>query len=159
MIEDCGKYYRNADNATKRLLNQAIFKKIYVSNAEDDELKIEPQFRAPYDQLLEPIKDDLAKINRTKQTMSDRLQQFIETAKGHIQAIFGCCLNADNNSNFIENTSNQSKFFGQISSSKNILRPDDCADSTHGWPGCRAFPRPTPLVRYELLIIYVMSSR
>lgn len=37
MIEDCGKYYRNADNATKRLLNQAIFKKIYVSNAEDDE--------------------------------------------------------------------------------------------------------------------------
>ncbi|MBM6775748.1 hypothetical protein H7U34_00400 [Collinsella tanakaei] len=92
-----------------------------MSNAEDDELKIEPQFRAPYDQILEPIKDDLAKINRTKQTMSDRLQQLNETAKGHIQAIFGCGLNADNNSNFIENTSNQSKFFGQISSSKNIL--------------------------------------
>ena len=53
--------------------------------------------------------------------MSDRLQQFIETSKGHIQAIFGCGLNAANNSNFIENTSNQSKFFGQISSSKNIL--------------------------------------
>ena len=121
MIEDCGKYYRNANNTTKRLLNQAIFKKIYVSNAEDDELKIELQFRAPYDQILEPIKDELAKINRAKQTMSDRLQQFVETAKGHIQAIFGCGLNAANNSNFIENTSNQSKFFGQISSSKNIL--------------------------------------
>ena len=121
IIEDCGTFYRNADDTTKRLLNQAIFDKIYISNTDEDGVKIEPQFRAPFNQLIEPIKDDLAKINRAKQTASDKLQQLIEIAKDHIQTFFGCGLNAINKSTSIETSPNQSYFFGQISSSKDFL--------------------------------------
>lgn len=65
VMEDCGKAYRNANDATKRLMNQAIFEKFLVSNTEDKGLTAKPAaFQAPFDQILEPIKDDLAKVNR-----------------------------------------------------------------------------------------------
>ena len=114
IVEDCGTFYRNADNTTKRLLNQAIFDKIYINNTDEDGVKIEPQLRAPFNQLIEPIKDDLAKVNRAKQIASDKLQQFIETAEDHIQTFFRCGLNAVNKSTFIETYSNQSYFLARL---------------------------------------------
>lgn len=121
VMEDCGKAYRNANDATKRLMNQAIFEKFLVSNTEDKGLTAKPAaFQAPFDQILEPIKDDLAKVNRASQSQPGKLSGLIATAKDHIQATFGCGLPADQPSS-IEITSNQSNFFGQISSSNNIL--------------------------------------
>lgn len=144
IIEDCGSFYRGANDTTKRLMNQALFEKIYVSNTDDDGLQVLPQLRAPFDRMLEPIKGDLAKINYAKQTASDKLQQLIETAKGHIQTFFECILNATNNatqlnpdtkksasnfsdadflskSTFIETSSNDSPLFKAICSSKDFL--------------------------------------
>lgn len=118
LIENCGQTYRQADDATKRLLNQAIFKGFYIYNEDT----VMAELVEPFDQILPAIKDDVIRINRAKAIRSDHLVEIVENAKRHIQSFFGCGA-------FIGNSKspcpNQSDFFGSKSSSKDFLVETD----------------------------------
>ena len=78
-------------------------------------------FRPPFDQILEPVKDDIIRINRLAQDCSSKLSYYIGIAKDHIQEIFGCGLYTINNSTNMSAYSNGSNFFSHNSSSKVLL--------------------------------------
>ena len=105
----------------KKLMNQAIFEKFYISNDADMEFKVDAEFRPPFDQILEPVKDDIIRINRLAQDCSSKLSYYIGIAKDHIQEIFGCGLYTINNSTNMSTYSNGSNFFSHNSSSKVLL--------------------------------------
>ena len=102
-------------------MNQPIFEKFYISNDADMEFKVDAEFKPPFDQILEPVKDDIIRINRLAQDCSSKLSYYIDIAKDHIQKIFGCGLYAVNNSTLYETSSNGSNFFSHNSSSKVLL--------------------------------------
>ena len=87
----------------------------------DMEFKVDAEFRPPFDQILEPVKDDIIRINRLAQDCSSKLSYYIGIAKDHIQEIFGCGLYTINNSTNMSTYSNGSKFFSHNSSSKVLL--------------------------------------
>ena len=95
IVENCGEAYRNASDTVKKLMNQAIFEKLWIISNDEVDLEIEFAFRPPFDKMLEPIKEDIARINRATKTKSDKAQKFIAEASGHIQEIFGCGLSDD----------------------------------------------------------------
>ena len=82
------------------------------------EFKVDAEFRPPFDQILEPVKDDILRINRSAQDCSGKLSHYIGIAKDHIRKIFGCGLYAVNNSTLYETSSNELNFFEPKSSSK-----------------------------------------
>lgn len=100
---------------------QAIFEKFYISNDADMEFKVDAEFKPPFDQILEPVKDDIIRINRLAQDCSSKLSYYIDIAKDHIQKIFGCGLYTINNSTNMSTYSNGSNFFSHNSSSKVLL--------------------------------------
>ena len=115
LIEDCGRIYRAAPAHAKRLLNQAIFKRLVVYGG--DEVKVEPELAEPFDQILNPIKDDLIIANSIKQVHSEHLSDIVHNANRHIHEFFGC----GDLHNAIESYSDNSKFFELKSSSKDFL--------------------------------------
>ena len=123
LIQDCGLTYRQANDATKRLLNQAIFKGFYIYN--EDTIKAE--LAEPFDQILPPIMDDIARVNHAKSCNTNCLAEAVEKAKGHIQTIFGC------GSSFGHNKSpypNESNFFDSESLNKDFLVDDTRLEET-----------------------------
>ncbi len=121
IVENCGEAYKNASDTIKKLMNQAIFEKFYISNDADMEFKVDAEFKPPFDQILEPVKDDIIRINRLAQDCSSKLSYYIDIAKDHIQKIFGCGLYTINNSTNMSTCSNGSNFFSHNSSSKVLL--------------------------------------
>ena len=114
LIEDCGQTYRQANDTTKRLLNQAIFKGFYIYNEGD----IKAELAEPFDQIIPPIMDDIARISHAKSCDNDRLSEAIEKAVRHIQTFFGCgAFDGQNKSPY----PNESNFFDSKSSSKDFL--------------------------------------
>jgi hypothetical protein len=49
LVEDCGRAYKMAPEATKRAFNQALFERILVYS----DGSIKPEFNPPYDMLVE----------------------------------------------------------------------------------------------------------
>ena len=121
IVENCGEAYKNASDTIKKLMNQAIFEKFYISNDADMEFKVNAEFKPPFDQILEPVKDDIIRINRSAQDCSGKLSHYIGIAKDHIQEIFGCGLYTINNSTNMSTYSNGPNFFSHNSSSKVLL--------------------------------------
>ena len=115
LIEDCGRTYRAAPAHTKRLLNQAIFKRLVVYSG--DEVEVEPELAEPFNQILNPIKDDLAIANKAMQTHTERFSDIVRNANRHIHEFFGC----GDLHNAIESYSDNSNFFELKSSSKDFL--------------------------------------
>ena len=115
LIEDCGQTYRMASAQTKRLLNQAIFKRFLIYNG--DEMKIDPELSEPFEQFLNPIRDDLAVASRVKHTNPERLSDTIKNAKRHIHEYFGCGASR----HAIQTYSDSPNFFEPNSSSKDFL--------------------------------------
>ena len=107
MLNDCSAAYRSASDKIKRLMNQAIFEKIYVVSNEDIPLGIEGEYRPPFDTILAPA----------KQEESENTEQTQDIAKGRIQNSHGCGLFADN-STFMRSYSN---FFKDKISSNKLL--------------------------------------
>ncbi|GEM_PF-1790620 len=95
MLNDCGAAYRSASDKIKRLMNQAIFDRIYVISNEDIPLGIEGEYRPPFDTILAPA----------KQEASENTEQTQDIAKGRIQNSHGCGHFADN-STFMRSYSN-----------------------------------------------------
>lgn len=65
LIEKRGTTYRAASDTTKRLINQSLVSRFSVSNGNDG-LNINVEFKAPFDTILEPIKDTVARINQAR---------------------------------------------------------------------------------------------
>lgn len=62
LLDDCASFYRNENDNMKRLLNQAIFKKISISYPRGDAgLSIEPTYNQPFDILIN-AKDRILEI-------------------------------------------------------------------------------------------------
>jgi len=62
LLDDCASFYRNGNDNMKRLLNQAIFKKISISYPRGDAgLSIEPTYNQPFDILIN-AKDRILEI-------------------------------------------------------------------------------------------------
>ena len=59
LIEDCGRTYRYAKDGIKRLMIQAIYEKIWIS----DEEKLSYEFSEVYKNIAAPIENELAKHN------------------------------------------------------------------------------------------------
>ena len=122
LIEDCGTTYRAADDMTKRLINQALISRFLVSNGNDG-LNINVEFKAPFDTILEPIKDTVAHVNQARRSGLKKLSELIETTKNHIRNIYGCDFHVSDSPNpiYSELTSNEPNFFMVKSSSKDLL--------------------------------------
>ena len=118
IVENCGEAYRNASDTVKKMMNQAIFEKFYISNGPEDEFGVKLTFKAPYDQILDPIKDDLSEINTAIKHKPEAVDRLAVKAKGHIHDFFGCGPNLGQNKNPY---SNKSDFFNPNSSSKDLL--------------------------------------
>ena len=118
IVENCGEAYRNASDTVKKLMNQAIFEKFYISNGPEDEFGVKLTFKAPYDQILDPIKEDLSQINTALKRKPEAVDGLADKAKGHIHDFFGCGPNLGQNKNPY---SNESDFFNPNSSSKELM--------------------------------------
>ena len=140
IVENCGDAYRNASDTIKRLMNQAIFEKFYIISNDEVELDIEFSFRPPFDKLLEPIKDDIAQINKNKS--SNRIGNALTIAKGHIQEFLECGLSDVDNPSNMSTYSNDGYFFRHNSLSKVLLvehnpeNPNTVHHSTDGVEWC-----------------------
>ena len=100
-------------------MNQAIFEKFFIISNDEVDLDIEFSFRPPFDKLLEPIKDDIARINKNKS--SNRIGNFLAIAKGHIQEFLECGLSDVENPSNMSTYSNDGYFFRHNSLSKVLL--------------------------------------
>lgn len=88
LIEDCGKTYRTANESTKRMLNQSIFKRLKVYIDDSDEVTVEPELAKPFDMMLEPVKADIPAINKSKLLGINKLSESIENAIRHSKEFF-----------------------------------------------------------------------
>ena len=120
LLDDVATFYRNGSDIVKRMLNQAIFEKIYVSCSKEVPLEIEAEYRPPFNTIIEPFKDELAKVNRAIRSNSKAALAKIVTAKNRILKNLRCGLAACSDTRNIESYSN-SNFFTYKSSSKELL--------------------------------------
>ncbi len=90
----------------------------YISNGPEDEFGVKLTFKAPYDQILDPIKEDLSQINTALKRKPEAVDGLADKAKGHIHDFFGCGPNLGQNKNPY---SNESDFFNPNSSSKDLM--------------------------------------
>ena len=133
IVENCGEAYRNASDTVKKLMNQAIFEKFYISNGPEDEFGVKLTFKAPYDQILDPIKEDLSQINTALKRKPEAVDGLADKAKGHIHDFFGCGPNLGQNKNPY---SNESDFFNPNSSSKDLMEKKSYIDRIFAY-GCK----------------------
>ena len=90
-------------------------------NDVDHEFDVEFSFKPPFDKMLEPIKEDISKINSAIRNHSSKLEKFIDIAKGHIQDFLECGLSDVDNPSNMTTHSNNGYFFRHNSSSKELL--------------------------------------
>lgn len=102
--------------------NQALISRFLVSNG-SDALDINVEFKAPFDTILEPIKDNVAQVNQARRNGLKKLSELVEMTKNHIRNIYGCDFHVSDSPNPIypELTSNEPNFFMVKSSSKDFL--------------------------------------
>ena len=117
LIEDCGKTYKMADESVKRLLNQAIFKRLKVYCDDNEEVYVEPELEKPFEQILGSVKQDIQLIEKAKIEGEDELSDALEKAIRHIKEYFEC----GGLPHTIQTHSNESNFFSHKSSSKDFL--------------------------------------
>lgn len=114
----------NADRVDYVIVH--IFEKFYISNGPEDEFGVKLTFKAPYDQILDPIKEDLSQINTALKRKPEAVDGLADKAKGHIHDFFGCGTNLGQNKNPY---SNESDFFNPNSSSKDLMEYRNTIDA------------------------------
>ena len=120
LLEDVATFYRNGSDIVKRMLNQAIFEKIYISCSKEVPLEIEAEYRPPFNAIVEPFKDELAKVNRAIRQNTEAALAKVWAAKNRILKQIRCGLAACDEHTDIGSHSN-SNFFTYKSSSKELL--------------------------------------
>lgn len=91
LIEDCGRTYRMADDHIKRMMNQAIFSKIWVG---EDGL-VTAEFKEPFSTIMEPLKAEIVRFNKEKTRNTEVLTDFFAAISNHVQKFFGHGWNND----------------------------------------------------------------
>lgn len=97
LLDDCAAFYKNSSDTIKRLLNQAIFEKIYISCEKGSPVKVEAEFNPPFDMLVEPFTDELIKVNRAIRMGPDKTIEKINKAKDRILRNLRCGLSDSEN--------------------------------------------------------------
>ena len=87
LIEDCGKTYRMVDDHIKRMLNQAIFTKLWV----ESDGRITPELREPFNVLVAPLADVLSlyKQEQEKARGTEVLTDIFSRFSKYLQNFFG----------------------------------------------------------------------
>ena len=91
LIEDCGKTYRLADDHVKRMMNQAIFSKIWV----EPDGSVTAELAKPFDTLVKPVGGELARYNNEKIRGAEALTDFLLVISNKVQIFLIHCLNND----------------------------------------------------------------
>lgn len=86
LIENCGKTYRMASDQIKRMMNQAIFSKLWV----EADGRVTAEFRPFFSMIIDPIRSELAQINKEKIRSAEALTDFFSVISDRIQKFFGC---------------------------------------------------------------------
>ena len=86
LIEDCGKTYRLASDHIKRMMNQAIFSKLWI----ESDGRVTAEFREPFKTVVEPISTLVAQFNQQKIRGAEALTDFLSVISNRIQKFFGC---------------------------------------------------------------------
>ena len=92
LIEDCGLTYRLVDDRYKKMLNQAIFSKLWVG----EDGNVTAEFREPFNMLIDPIKGEIAHYNKEKARGAEALTDIFSVIANRISHFFGHGLNNDN---------------------------------------------------------------
>ena len=87
LIEDCGNTYRQANDTIKRLMNQAIFKKIWV----EEDGHITTEFTDTYDKLMQTANNEID--NDKKVAHADACATYIRKLLKSCQNFFAQGLN------------------------------------------------------------------
>lgn len=103
------------------MMNQAIFEKIYISCSKEVPLDIEEKYNPPFNTIIEPFKEELAKVNRALRQNSETALAKVATAKNRILKQLRCGLPACEKSTSIDSYSSGSNFFEHRSSSNAFL--------------------------------------
>ncbi len=80
LLEECGKVYKLANDQERRLLNQALFKKIFVN----DDLSLSVEYNAPFGSIIAPHAHHLGenekctKVDANKKQALHSLSKYIE---------------------------------------------------------------------------------
>jgi len=88
--------------------------------------------------MLDPIKEDISKINNAIRNKSSKLEKLIDIAKGHIQEFLECGLSDVDNPSNMTTHSNNGYFFRHNSSSKELLVSHITAELSSQEPVCLA---------------------
>lgn len=89
-MDDCAAFYKGASDTIKRMMNQAIFEKIYISCTDQITIDIDAKFNSPLNAIVEPFQDELSKLNRLIQMSVGEKIEKITTAKNRILNTLRC---------------------------------------------------------------------
>ena len=91
LMEDCGNFYRLAEDHIKKLLNQAIFSKLWI----EKDGRVTAEFAEPFRTLVDPIKNEIALYNKEKARGTNVLTDIFSVIANRISHFFGHGLNND----------------------------------------------------------------
>lgn len=85
LMEDCGKTYRQVSDHVKKLLNQAIFSKLWV----ETDGRITAEFTKPFDTLAAPLLDVLTRYKQEDVRGTNVLTDIFFRFSNRLQKFFG----------------------------------------------------------------------
>jgi len=91
LIENCGATYRMASDQIKRMMNQAIFSKLWV----EPDGRVTAEFKPPFTIIVDPIRAELAQLNKEKTRGTEVLTDFLSVASNKVQNFLAHCLSND----------------------------------------------------------------
>lgn len=89
LIEDCSKTYRLAEDHIKKMLNQAIFKCLWI----EKDGTVTPEFAEPFNMLTDAVRNSIAQ--NTKETSNKEIRgtkvptDFLSSISNHMSYFFG----------------------------------------------------------------------
>ena len=86
LMEDCGRTYRLANDRVKRMMNQAIFAKLWV----EADGRVTAEFIPLFRMLSQPAEDMKAFQKQQKIRSAETLTDFLLVISNRIQKFFGC---------------------------------------------------------------------
>lgn len=86
LAEDCGKTYRLAEDHIKRMMNQAIFSKLWI----EEDGHVTAEFAEPFNMIIKPLASVLEECKQQKIRGTEVLTDFLLVLSNRIQKFFGC---------------------------------------------------------------------
>ena len=121
LIENCGRTYRMANDNMKKMMNQAIFKRLLIGS----DGKVTAEFAEPFTMLVEPMKDEVAQYNSVNnaEAREHLLTSFLSSIPNRLSNFFG----KGWSKNFlVEHTG-----FEPVASTMRMLRAPNCANAPY----------------------------